>query len=539
MIALSNNKLKKIMSLKKFTVSDFNLKTDHLPTEQKSFMENIAGMMWDVMNKSLEGMLAPNEVTEKFTEINNLLKAYDGEKFTQLIKDNETLVEQVKNLGESIEKMKQKGLSMETINKFDEKLNEMLDSEKFADFVSGKTRKSGSFDGFSLKDVVSMTDNYTGELLITQQQKRVVSQVSNKPLHMRDVLTTLQGDPAFPQLAYAQVYDFDRNARYVTENGRLPESSIKVKEQQTGTKRLGTHIRISKRMLKSRVYIRSYILNMLPEAVWMAEDWNILFGDGNGENLLGITNHIGVTSVEDIISSAIVTGSAGSVKAVAGQNDNKDIIIEFANPQDLIIDGMTITFAHAAVNTDLSTAHPIVKINDRQILIEGVAYKGAETALAEMTFTVNNAAFKNIEEPNSEDVVKTAFAVMTYAQYYPNAIVLNPITVNAIESEKDTTGRNLGIVSMRNGMKCIAGRPVIEYQGIMPGKYLLGDFNQASNLVDYSSLTLEWAEDVDTKLCNEVVLIAQEEVIFPVYMPWAYAYGNLSSLKAAITKAKP
>jgi hypothetical protein len=539
MIALSNNKLKKIMSLKKFTVSDFNLKTDHLPTEQKLFMENIAGMMCDVMNKSLEGMLAPNEVTEKFTEINNLLKAYDGEKFTQLIKDNETLVEQVKNLGESIEKMKQKGLSMETINKFDEKLNEMLDSEKFADFVSGKTRKSGSFDGFSLKDVVSMTDNYTGELLITQQQKRVVSQVSNKPLHMRDVLTTLQGDPAFPQLAYAQVYDFDRNARYVTENGRLPESSIKVKEQQTGTKRLGTHIRISKRMLKSRVYIRSYILNMLPEAVWMAEDWNILFGDGNGENLLGITNHIGVTSVEDIISSAIVTGSAGSVKAVAGQNDNKDIIIEFANPQDLIIDGMTITFAHAAVNTDLSTAHPIVKINDRQILIEGVAYKGAETALAEMTFTVNNAAFKNIEEPNSEDVVKTAFAVMTYAQYYPNAIVLNPITVNAIESEKDTTGRNLGIVSMRNGMKCIAGRPVIEYQGIMPGKYLLGDFNQASNLVDYSSLTLEWAEDVDTKLCNEVVLIAQEEVIFPVYMPWAYAYGNLSSLKAAITKAKP
>lgn len=526
------------MSLKKFTVSDLNLKTDNLPAEQKSFMENIAGMMCDVMNKSLDGMLAPNEVTEKFTEINNLLKAYDGEKITQLVKDNEILVEQVKNLGESIEKMKQKGLSMDTINKFDEMLNGMLDSDKFADFVSGKTRKSGAFDGFSLKDVVSMTDNYSGELLITQQQKRVVSQVSNKPLHMRDVLTTLQGDPLFPQLAFAQVYNFDRNARYVTENGKLPESSIKVKEQQTGTKRLGTHLRISKRMLKSRVYIRSYILNMLPEAVWMAEDWNILFGDGNGENLLGIVNHTGVTSVESIISTAVVTGTASSVKAVSGQNTNKDTIIEFANPQDLIIDGMTITFDKAAVNTDLNSAHALVKINDRQILIEGVAYKGAETALAEMTFTVNNAAFKNIEEPNSEDVVKTAFAVMTYAQYYPNAIVLNPITVNAIESEKDTTGRNLGIVKMQNGVKYIAGRPVIEYNGIMPGKYLLGDFNQASNLVDYSSLTLEWAEDVDTKLCNEVVLIAQEEVIFPVYMPWAYAYGNFASLKTAITKAK-
>lgn len=65
---------------------------------------------------------------------------------------------------------------------------------------------------------------------------------------------------------------------------------------------------------------------------------------------------------------------------------------------------------------------------------------------------------------------------------------------------------------------------------------MLGDFNMASALVDYSSLTLEWAEDVETKLCNEVVLIAQEEVIFPVYMPWAFAYGDLAALKEAITK---
>lgn len=34
--------------------------------------------------------------------------------------------------------MKQKGLSMNAINKFDEKLNEMLDSEKFRDFAEGK-----------------------------------------------------------------------------------------------------------------------------------------------------------------------------------------------------------------------------------------------------------------------------------------------------------------------------------------------------------------------------------------------------------------
>lgn len=525
------------MSVRKFTVSDFNLKTDGLPAEQRTFMENIAGMMCDVVNKSLEGVVTPDDVETKFKGINDLLSACDGDTFKQLIKDNETLVEQVKNLGESLEKMKQKGLSMNTINKFDEKLNEMLDSDKFNDFASGKARKSGAFDGFSLKDVVSMTDNYSGELLITQQQNRIVSQVANKKIHMRDVISTLQGDPGSTQLAFAQVYDFDRNARYVTENGRLPESSIKMKEQQTGTKRLGTHIRISKRMLKSRVYIRSYILNMLPEAVWLAEDWNILFGDGNGENLLGIINHTGVLPVESIIKDTIIKGVAGSVKSVIGHNGDKDVVIEFTNAQDLIIDGMSVTFAGATVNTELNATHTLIKMNDRQVLLKDVAYEGDETSVAAMTFNVNNAAFKSIEEPNSEDVVKTAFAVMSYAQYFPNAIVLNPITVNAIESEKDTTGRNLGTVKMEGGVKYIAGRPIIEYNGILPGKYALGDFTQAANLVDYSSLTLEWAEDVETKLCNEVVLIAQEEIIFPVYMPWAFAYGDLAALKAAITKA--
>lgn len=524
------------MPIKKFVVSDLGLKMDGLPAEQKSFMENIAGVMCEVVNKSLEGMLSPDEVIEKFNDINASLKSYDGEAFKQLVKDNEELVGQVKDLGESIEKMKQKGLSMDAINKFDEKLSEMLDSEKFKEFAAGHSRKTGSFEGFSLKDIVSMTDNYSGEIMITQQQNRVVNQVSNQKIHMRDIMTRLQGDPAYTQLAFTQVYDFDRNARYVTENGRLPESSIKMKEVQTGTKRLGTHIKISKRMLKSRVYIRSYILNMLPEAVWLAEDWNMLFGDGNGENLLGIANHTGVLPVEGIIKDTIIKGDAGSVKSVKGYNGNKDTIVEFTKPYDLMLNGMVITFANAVVVTDLNKANPIIKMNDRQILLKGIPFAGEETAVDNMTFTVNNSFFRSIEAPNSEDVIKTAFAVMTYAQYYPNSIVLNPSDVNAMESEKDTTGRNLGIIKVINGVKHVANRPIVESTCMLPGKYMIGDTRMGASIVDYTNLALEWAEDVETKLHNEVVLLANEEVIFPVYNPWAFAYGDLAELKEAITK---
>ena len=120
-------------------------------------MENIVGMMCEVVNKSLEGIASPDEVSKQFDDINKLLKSYDNEKFQQLVKDNEELVAQVKTLGESIEKMKQKGLSMNAINKFDEKLNEMLDSEKFRDFAEGAGQHFWRRQVYSRKQVLPGT----------------------------------------------------------------------------------------------------------------------------------------------------------------------------------------------------------------------------------------------------------------------------------------------------------------------------------------------------------------------------------------------
>lgn len=528
------------MPFKKLNKSDFGYNLDNIKdADQRNFMDNILGAMCEVVNKAMEGVITTEDMKSQFESINEKLKGYDADKFAQVIKDNVELRDMLKSAMEVIKKAQEKGpAATAAVSRFTEKLNDMFDSEKFRDFEEGKSRKSGVFGGFTLKDIVSMTDDYSGNILITQQQNRVVNPIAPKRLHMRDVLTALQGDPAYPQLAYAEITGMDRNARYVSENGTLPESHISVKENQVGTKRLGTHLRVSKRMLKSRAYIQSYIVAMLPEAVYMAEDWNILFGDGNGENLEGIVNKKGVDSVENIITGNIVSGAAGSVKSVTAYNENGGVIVEFNNAYAEILDGMKITFAGATVNTGLNATHDVIKMNDRQILLPAITLTGAETTVASMTFTVNNGGFKSIEDPNSLDCIKTAFAVMTYAQYSPTAIVLNPITVNAIESEKDTLGRNLDLVQNNGGVKTIAGRVIIEYTGIPANKYLIGDFSAvAAALVDYTNLNLEWAEDVETKLTNQVVLIVQEELIFPIYNPWAFAYGDLPALKAAVTKA--
>ena len=360
----------------------FGIKTAGLPDEQRTFINAMVGAFTDAINKSNNGLISDEVLTKRLTELSKQMSDNNTQALAELRKENAELVKQLKSTAETVEKLKQKGISMHTINKFDEKLQAMFDSEKFQDFAAGNTRKSGQFDGFSLKEVVSMTDNYEGTHLITQQQSRVVSPIANKPLHMREILQVLTGDPAFPNLAYTQVDSMDRNARYVTENGRLPESSIKTKEVQTGTKRLGTHMRISKRMLKSRAYLRSYILAMMPEAVYMAEDWNILFGDGNGENLLGIANHKGVLPVEKIITDNIVEGKAGSVQSVTAYNGGADALVEFTNPQPLVLDGMAITFTGATSNANLNATHNVVKVTDRQVLLIGVAITEEEAAAA-------------------------------------------------------------------------------------------------------------------------------------------------------------
>ena len=525
----------------KINKKDFGVNLDAIQDpEQKKFMESILDMMADVCNKATEGMLTQKDVDDQFNQINAKLEGYDADKFDQLVKDNETLREMLKKSMDVIEKAHKAPNGMEVISKFDEQLNAMFDSEKFQDFVEGRTRKSGAFDGFSLKDIVSITANgvdganYTGDNLISRQDQRYFSKYNPAKLHMRDVVNVLQGDPQYPTYTFGQVSAVDRNVRYVTENGELPESSFELKEVTANTARIGTHLNVSRRMLKSRIFLRSWLLATLPDRIYLAEDFGMLFGDGNGENLLGVANQTGCTPVETIITGPIVTLAAGAIKSVASYNGGADTLIEFNAAQPDIMEGMKITIANSGVNA-FNATYNVKKINDRQIVVKGGAYSSS-LAAASMTATVNHGAYQSISLPNSADVLNTIYAVMNYAQFSPSAVVMNPITVNTIMAEKDTTGRNLGLVVNANGVKYIGGIPVIELNSIPVGKYLVGDFVNAANLIDYTALSIEFAEDVDTKLKNYVAVIAQEEVIFPVYMPWAFAYGSLDAVKTAITK---
>ncbi len=421
--------------------------------------------------------------------------------------------------------------------KFNERFDEMYNSPQFQDFLNGKEKGTS---GFAFKDI-SVTGNIVpgGTVTMTQQSDRVVTQATDKKLHVRDFATVLPGDPEYPIFAFQQIYEVDRNARYVAENGMLPESSLKIKEESAEVKRVGHHFKLSKRALKCKAYLRGYVMNCLLAGVRDAEDFAILFGDGSGDTLKGITTYEGVKSVEAIIGDTIISGDAGSVSAITKVDNG--VIVELTNAHDLLIEGLRITFAGATKNTGLNATFDVIKLNDRQVFLEGATLTSENAAdltadAAIMTFKVNHGAFKSVETPNSIDALETAVAAMTYAQYAPTVLLLNPITLNSIRTEKATDGNRLEVVKDINGNPIIAGLRVIPYTGIAPGRYFLGDMQRGAQIIDYTPLTAEWADDVNTKLKNQVVLMAQAEMIVPVFCPWAFAYGNINALKAAIAK---
>lgn len=511
---------------------------EELKKQQEEFLGKVESKMQSIVDNAIKGVITKEDVS---AQVNEAIKSFEKEFKVKANEEIKELAKQVKTLGENIAKMKSYGFTNENISQFAAKVDEMMESEQYKNFVANRCKSTGRFDNLTMKDV-SMTNDYQGNVLIAQQSDRIVSQVGHNKQHMKDVITTLDIEPEHTSIAYTQIYHVDRNARYAAENGTLPESSFKIKEMTAGLNRVGHHIRISKRMLKSRAYVRSFILNLMPEAVFNAMDAQILFGDGSGENPLGITRYEGVLPVETIISTAIYTGAAGSVDSIESRANNTGIVVVLKDPIDIMRDGMQITFGASDSSISYKNAlngqtFEVIKETDTRLIIDGVAYSGEEAHPELISFTINHGAFKSVETPNSQDALEAAVAVMTYGEFVPSAIVINPITLFQMQTEKDTTGRRLEFVKDAFGNLVVGGVPVISTNAVPTGKYFIGDFRNGVNLVTYTQLNIEFIEGVDEKLRNQTVCIAQMELMMPVYCPWAFAYGSVSALKTALTKA--
>ena len=507
-----------------------------LTDEEKSLLGTIQLKCKEVCDEFVGGLMDKAAIEAKFKEISDsLADTLKGlPNFDKIQESYREQSEKVTALAEAFDKIKENGGILTSVNAVEKAVGDFLDTPACQGYFSGREKSSGSLN-LDLKGLVSVSNSSNTPLSNNRSTGRVVTAIHEQKLNLRDLMLVETGDPAALSISYEQVYDFDRNATVVSENGMLSESSLKFKEEFTNVRRVGTHMNLSKRLLKAKSYVVSFILNRLPLWVKTAENFQILFGDGSGDNLKGITTYEGVECVSKFISGTYTTIADGAIESIEKTTNGRAVIV-LAAANDKIIDNMKVTFAGATVETGLNDTFTIHKMNDRKFAID-FDYQGTEESINKITGTVKSGMFGSVEDPNYKDAANAIFAVLNFGQYYPNAFVLHPSTVFTISTAKDTTGRELNLITETNGQKSIAGIPIIECNSMGVGKYFAGDMVNGCSLIDYTALSIEFADDVNTKLKNMTTVMIQEEVMMPVYMPWAFAYGDLDDVLNAIKKA--
>ncbi|MFC6998065.1 phage major capsid protein [Rufibacter roseus] len=105
--------------------------------------------------------------------------------------------------------------------------------------------------------------------------------------HVRDFLTVRP--TTSPVIAYVRENGGEGSFTTVAEGALKPQVDYDLSYQTTNVKKIAGHIRISEEMIEDVPYITNYITTRGAEDLRLVEDAQILYGDGTGQNLRGIT----------------------------------------------------------------------------------------------------------------------------------------------------------------------------------------------------------------------------------------------------------
>lgn len=175
-------------------------------------------------------------------------------------------------------------------------LGEMfVKSEAFEAMKKSNEYKSAPMKVKSLyqgsKAIITTADGSGGALVGTQRATADMIAPQRAP-RMRDLL------PVQPTqsnaIDYVQETGFVSTARPVAETMLKPEASLTFDVMTEAIKTIATWLPASRQVLDDAAQLRAYIDNRLLYSLMMAEEQQILYGDGLSPNLQGILTHPGI-----------------------------------------------------------------------------------------------------------------------------------------------------------------------------------------------------------------------------------------------------
>ena len=179
--------------------------------------------------------------------------------------------------------------------------------------------------GYSVKDVYSaLPTGFPTQFGTVQRDPIIVPPMRTK--RVRDLFPTRTTTAAI--IEYFRVSGFTRNAAMVAERSgsgsaavfaAKPQSSMTFEGVQTSTKTLAHWEAAHRNVLADEPQLRSIIDNELMYGLRLQEDYQILQGDGTGENLTGILETTGIQTYNwsDGATAPVADNKADAIRRAA------------------------------------------------------------------------------------------------------------------------------------------------------------------------------------------------------------------------------
>lgn len=496
-----------------------------LNDKEKMLLDKIEEKYTAFKKESDNNMLKTREELEfRIHEIKSLIEnsKIDNEKINVFNNDLDKIKKITDHVSEEMTKIKQNGIEQKpkTLQTF---LKNLFNTENFKSWVDRGARGEAPIE--NIKGVVDITNDYTaGTSLITSMKRGPVVTSPDRLTHIRDVINVMPTD--MPVHTYDEEYDWSDASEVAGENDTLAESSFKIREATVSTVRIGTFINVSKRLLKAVNWLSAHLASRIPMKILRKEDREILWGDGSSNHLQGVMEN--ASNFNTIVNTG-ASFSSGAFSTVATWASGSQALITFAADHSLQ-DGDKLTIANSS---NYNATYNIIWYSSTQIIID--ATYNAESTAAWTATKVN--PFKQFKEEAQEfDVLAVAIALQRRSNYIANGIVLNQVDATKIELLKDANGQYIDGIMRENGILRILGVPVIENDSMPAGRFVVGNWTEAIELLEFTSLNVLVRDDVTYAKANQVAVIAEEEILLPIYNNLNFIQGTFSTAITAINK---
>lgn len=474
-----------------------------------------------IAEKAAEGKMSKEDVDKALKELGDKANQFTSEQMTELTKQLDEVKEELKKSALELKSLKENKMTPESKNKLREDLKGWMGSEDFKSWANKNYK--GSSPELELK--YSLTSGRTGTVLVSSRSAKVSDEFEPRKMHVRDLMSVLPTDMS--NHVFDKVTAWTPGCDMVSENGDAPTFDVTTEEQSVSVKRVAGIMDISNNAMRSADYIIRHIESRAPEKLLNVEDFQILFGDGAGNNLSGLYKN---ATTFDLTGPSF---AATAISSVATYDGGDKILVTFAAAHGLT-NANKITIANATEATYNSTFTVNVK-SEKQIVLD-VAYV-AEADTSAWTATSKHYLYQSVDGAQEYDVLISTKAFMANSEYSLSAYVLNPAVAAKIEMLKATDEQYVGKIQRINGTLFVAGIPVIEHNSMPAGKFFGGDFAAAAELLQYEGISMRFVEDVDYVKANKQALYITEQLLLPIYNPFMFVKGDFATAKAALETA--